>query len=107
MFETVCVAVEFEFFQFWDVFDISDPKIPFGLEITLWVCPTVWIANCVCHITFCNVSRSINKHFLWGVSFSNNKSMLYHGNTQGVNIGWCSPILALVYFSSNTHSFQS
>ena len=29
-----------------------------------------------------------------------------HGS-QCVNIGWCSPILALVYFSSNTHSFQS
>ena len=27
--------------------------------------------------------------------------------TQCVNIGWCTPILALVYFSSNTHSFQS
>ena len=27
--------------------------------------------------------------------------------TQCVNIGWCSPILTLVYFSSNTHCFQS
>ena len=28
-------------------------------------------------------------------------------NSQCVNIGWCSPILALVYFSSNTNCFQS
>ena len=27
--------------------------------------------------------------------------------SQCVNIGWCSPILTLVYFSSNTHCFQS
>ena len=30
-----------------------------------------------------------------------------HAEAQCVNIGWCSPILALVYFSSNTHCFQS
>ena len=29
------------------------------------------------------------------------------GHPQCVNIGRCSPILALVYFSSNTHCFQS
>ena len=29
MFETVCVAGEFRFFRFWNVFDISDPSIHF------------------------------------------------------------------------------
>ena len=32
---------------------------------------------------------------------------LKFNTSQCVKIGWCSPILALVYFSSNTHSFQS
>ena len=83
MFETFLVADEFEFLQIRDVFDISVPKKPCGSEITIWVVEAgvLWVLNCVCHISFCNVSRRIHKHFLFVVVFfSNNKSVLYHGN---------------------------
>ena len=82
MFETFLVADEFEFLRIRDVFDISVPKKHTGSEITIWVYIAVlWVLNCVCHISFCNVSRRIHKHFLFVVVFfSNNKSVLYHGN---------------------------
>ena len=77
MFETFCVADEFVFLRFWDVFDISLPVIQFRSEVT----ESLWVLKCVCHISFCNVSRRVHKHFLFVVVFfSNNKSVLYHGN---------------------------
>ena len=81
MFETFLVADEFEFLRIRDVFDISVPKTYSGSEITRWVYVFVlWVLNSVCYVSFCNVSRSINEHFLFVVSFSNHESMLYHGN---------------------------
>ena len=82
MFEAFCVADEFIFVQFWDVFEIGMymSKL-FGTEITIWVsegCLEVWAVNCICHISICNVSRSI--HIPCEQSLTYNKSMLYHGN---------------------------
>ena len=101
MFEAFLVADEFEFLRIRDVFDISLPSIQFGCEETICVdspiCVIVlWVLNCVCHISFCNVSRRIHKHFLFDVSMFETflvadefeflrirdvyKSLLYHGN---------------------------
>ena len=86
MFETFCVADEFVFLRFLDVFDISLPTIQFGCEVTTWVESIIvlWVLNCVCHISFCNVSRRIHNQFLFDISQSTCKTQIATANSKSL-----------------------
>ena len=67
MFETFCVADEFVFSRFRDVFEHSDRpmvEVKIGLEECSWV----GLVNFLCHISSCHVSVSIHKHLPFNVS---------------------------------------